>query len=87
MADESWCLTASPKQRVTPFARATLAGFEGTAVGENIAQGYRSPVSVHRGWLTSPEHHRNILDVDWEYMGVAFSRDTWTQVFGRISEL
>lgn len=76
----------SPKaERRTPTQRATKAGFKGSAVGENIAQGYRSPRAVHRGWLTSPGHHRNILDPDWERMGVANSSDYWTQVFGRVS--
>ena len=77
--------TSPNDERATPFKRANLAGFDGTAVGENIAHGYRSPRAVHRGWLRSPGHHRNILDADWEVMGVAHCRDYWTQVFGRVS--
>jgi uncharacterized protein YkwD len=77
--------TSPESDHATPTLRAEKAGFEGTAVGENIAQGYRSPRAVHRGWLHSPGHHRNILSPTWEVMGVAFSRDYWTQLFGRTS--
>jgi uncharacterized protein YkwD len=77
--------TSPNAERATPFKRASLAGFEGTAVGENIAVGYRSPRAVHRGWLTSPGHHRNIVAPDWEVMGVAHCSSYWTQVFGRVS--
>lgn len=66
----------------TPFARAEQAGFDGQAVGENIAMGYPSPQAVHRGWLHSPGHHRNILVSDWNCMGVARAGEYWTQVFG-----
>jgi uncharacterized protein YkwD len=75
--------TSPVEAHATPTLRAEKAGFEGTAVGENIAQGYRSPRAVHRGWLHSPGHHRNILSPTWELMGVAHSSDTWTQLFGR----
>jgi len=71
-------------ERRTVTARAKLSGFTGAAVGENIARGYRSPAAVHRGWLESPGHHRNILDPDWEVMGVAYSSNLWTQVFGKL---
>jgi hypothetical protein len=78
---------SSPTQgHETPFKRAKLAGFEGCAVGENIAKGYNSPRAVHKGWLKSPGHHRNIVDSEWEVMGVANVGDLWTQVFGRVSE-
>ncbi len=77
--------TSPVEEHATPTLRAEKAGFEGTAVGENIAQGYRSPRAVHRGWLHSPGHHRNIVSPTWELMGVANSSDTWTQLFGRTS--
>jgi uncharacterized protein YkwD len=79
--------TSPTTGRETPFKRADLAGFDGSAVGENIADGYRSPRDVHRGWLRSAGHHRNIVDPDWEAMGVAFQGELWAQVFGRLSEL
>lgn len=77
--------TSPTAGRSSPTDRAKLAGFGGPAVGENIAMGYRSPKAAHRGWLTSPGHHRNILDRDWEVMGVAYEADHWTQVFGRVT--
>lgn len=69
--------------RRTPFKRAKLEGFDGTMTGENIAKGYSGPQAVHRGWCTSPGHHRNILAPEWDCMGVAPDADHWTQVFGR----
>ncbi len=75
--------TSPTDGRETPTQRAGLAGFAGEAVGENIAQGYRSPQAVHRGWLHSAGHHRNILDPLWDSLGVAADGDHWTQVFGR----
>ncbi len=77
--------TSPTAENRTPFTRAKKAGFEGCAVGENIAHGYRSPAAVHKGWLKSPGHHRNIVDEDWEVMGVANASDYWTQVFGRVT--
>jgi uncharacterized protein YkwD len=75
---------ASPNpQRSSPFKRAKLAGFDGMAVGENIAVGYKGPSEVHRGWLTSPGHHRNIVHVGWDCMGVGPKGDMWTQMFGQ----
>ena len=50
--------TSPTQENRTPFARAKKAGFEGSAVGENIAHGYRSPRAVHKGWLKSPGHHQ-----------------------------
>lgn len=79
--------TSPINENRTPFVRATKAGFQGSSVGENIAQGYRSPRAVHQGWLTSPGHHRNIVEADWEVMGVANCSDYWTQVFGRVTPI
>ena len=75
--------TSPNPQRATPFKRATLAGFDGMAVGENIAVGYKGPIEVHQGWLTSPGHHRNIVHGEWDCMGVGPQGEMWTQMFGQ----
>ncbi len=79
--------TSPVEAHKTPFVRANKAGFQGSSVGENIAHGYNSPQAVHKGWLSSPGHHRNIVAADWEVMGVANCADYWTQVFGRVTPI
>ncbi len=56
-------------------------------VGENIAKGYPSPEAVMKAWMNSPGHRRNILNCDFEALGVGVIRGSngrlfWTQDFG-----
>jgi uncharacterized protein YkwD len=64
--------------------RIARAGFEWTAVGENIAQGQPNPSEVMVDWMASPGHCANILDPRFEFIGVGFhgDGDVWTQTFG-----
>lgn len=44
--------------------------------GENIAAGYRGADAVMEGWKNSPGHNSNMLDSDWEIIGISvFIRD------------
>lgn len=76
----------------TTFRR---AGYDGSGFGENIAWGsgdLGSPAAIHRAWMTSPPHRRNILGRGWTEMGVAVKRNVrfqgyagaavWTAQFG-----
>ena len=63
--------------------RARRDGYKGSPRGENIAWGYRSPQSVHNGWMTSPGHRGNILNPNVNEMGIGRAENYWTQVFGR----
>jgi uncharacterized protein YkwD len=50
--------------------------------------GYRTPAAVMAGWMDSDGHRANILNCDFEAIGVGLARDSngtayWTQVFGR----
>jgi uncharacterized protein YkwD len=38
--------------------------------GENIAAGYRTSEVAVQAWMDSPGHKRNVLDGNYEYMGV-----------------
>lgn len=53
--------------------------------GENIAYGYASPESVMDGWMHSSGHRANILNENFEYIGVGVVYEGgtlyWTQVF------
>jgi uncharacterized protein YkwD len=38
--------------------------------GENIAAGYNTPQIAVKAWMDSPGHRRNVLDGNYEYIGV-----------------
>ncbi|HYE36000.1 CAP domain-containing protein [Methylocaldum sp.] len=53
--------------------RITQAGYTWQAYGENIAEGQRTVGEVLRSWLDSPEHCSNIMEKDFDEIGVACS--------------
>lgn len=72
-----------------PFQRMEAAGYNGGALGENIAAGYSSGVEVVAGWLSSDGHCRNIMSPDFGVIGIGYARvpgsdyvNYWTQNFG-----
>ena len=68
--------------------RVNDAGFEGSPVGENIANGYSSEEAVIDDWVKSEGHCRNIMNGNATHIGVARSDKEafWTMVLGRKSE-
>ena len=56
----------------SPAQRITAAGYRYRRVGENIASGPETPREAVQGWLSSPGHCQNIMDVRFEETGVAF---------------
>jgi len=58
------------------------AGYDGSARGENIARGQRSPEQVMQSWMDSDGHRRNILSEGSNEIGVGFIDNHWVQVFG-----
>jgi uncharacterized protein YkwD len=64
--------------------RLARAGFEWSAIGENIARGQESPAEVMQGWMDSPGHCANILEPRFDFIGVGYLGDGayWTQTFG-----
>jgi uncharacterized protein YkwD len=72
----------------TPADRAEAAGYEWSAIGENIAQGQETPKKVVAGWMDSPPHRGNILNSEYTEIGVAVAKSKsgelyWVQVFGK----
>jgi uncharacterized protein YkwD len=67
-----------------PAARAQAAGYAGSGVGENIAQGYPDAESVMAGWMASDGHKDNIENCSYTVIGIAYNTTGWywTQVFG-----
>jgi uncharacterized protein YkwD len=66
-----------------PAKRVTKAGYEWSAVAENIAQGYKSVEEVVAGWQKSPGHCRNMMKATYTEIGAARSGDYWVQNFAK----
>ncbi|MCL2847224.1 MAG: SafA/ExsA family spore coat assembly protein [Firmicutes bacterium] len=70
----------------TPFQMLRSFGINFTAAAENIAHGQRTPAAVMNAWMNSPGHRANILNPNFNQMGVGIARDNrgnlfWTQMF------
>jgi uncharacterized protein YkwD len=72
----------------SPADRVRASGYRETLVGENIAHGPKSAEEVVRGWLDSPGHCENIMDVRFSEVGIAYAAGSgakpglyWVQVF------
>ena len=63
--------------------RLTDAGYPtSTAIGENIASGYTTPITVVAGWMASTGHRDNILSTNFAYVGISRVNNYWTNTFG-----
>jgi uncharacterized protein YkwD len=72
-----------------PSERATRAGYNWSAIAENIAEGAVNADAVVQGWLDSPGHCVNIMGAQYREMGLAYFTDFahkgdiyWAQTFG-----
>ncbi|MCH0541264.1 CAP domain-containing protein [Streptomyces sp. MUM 203J] len=69
----------------SPWDRAAKAGIEGLG-GENIARGQADAAAVMEAWMNSEGHRANILNCDFNTLGVgvhfADGGPWWTQNFG-----
>jgi uncharacterized protein YkwD len=76
----------------SPFDRMDDAGYRFRTAGENIALGQATPADVVASWLDSDGHCANIMNPDYEEIGVGFAVGTgkpigseqapyWTQTF------
>ena len=77
----------------TPWDRIKATGYDFSTAGENIAAGYETPEAVMAGWMSSDGHRSNILNCEFEDIGVGYyylANDTgdynyhyyWVQDFG-----
>ncbi len=70
-----------------PWDRVGAQGYSWNWVGENIAAGYPDVSSVFDGWMNSPGHKANILNANFQEMGLSHISGVgewghyWTQVF------
>lgn len=65
----------------SPFEMMKQFGFTYRMAGENIALGHRTPEQVHEAWMNSPGHRSNILNPDFDTIGVGYYEYGWTQMF------
>lgn len=67
--DGSSCFTALDEAGVDPDIKA----------GENLAKGQATPKSVMKSWMNSSGHKKNILEKDFNHIGVGAVKDggTW----------
>lgn len=73
----------------TPFDRMKKAGISYWVAGENIAAGQYSPEAVVKSWMNSAGHMENIMNPDFESLGVAVRKGGsygiyWAQEFATL---
>ncbi|MEU4094608.1 CAP domain-containing protein [Streptomyces sp. NPDC026673] len=70
----------------TMAGRVDAAGYQWSRLGENIAVGQRTAAAVMDAWMNSEGHRANILNCDFEQIGVGVNTSSngpwWTQDFG-----
>lgn len=76
------------KDGSTLGTRLRQAGYNYTYAGENIAKGYRTVDDVMAGWKKSNGHNNNILNPNYQHIGVAVAKSAsgkkyWCVDFGR----
>jgi len=67
----------------SPFDMMKAYGISYTYAGENIAMGQRTPQEVMKGWMNSPGHRANILNPNFDTIGVGYYNGYWVQEFIR----
>ncbi len=78
----------------SPWDRIRATGYDFLTAGENLAAGYPDAKSVVDAWMNSEGHRTNILNCDFEEIGVGYyylPNDSgqvvfyhyWTQVFAK----
>ena len=65
----------------TPFEMMRSLGITYRAAAENIAMGYRTAEAVVDGWMNSPGHRANILNEDFDTIGIGREGSDWVQLF------
>lgn len=64
-----------------PFEMMKQFGITFRSAGENIAMGQRTPEQVHKSWMSSSGHRANILNPNYDTIGIGFYENAWTQMF------
>ena len=62
----------------SPGERVANAGYQWTAVAENIAQGQTTEAEVFQAWMNSQGHRENMLNPAYNQIGLGLVGNTWT---------
>ncbi len=65
----------------SPFDMMKQHGIQSMAAGENIAMGQQSPEEVMQQWMNSQGHRENILNGNFDSIGIAYYDGYWVQEF------
>ncbi len=65
----------------SPFDMLRDHGISYRSAGENIAKGYPDAESLMQGWMSSPGHRQNILNPNYDKIGVGLYNKHWGQLF------
>jgi uncharacterized protein YkwD len=63
--------------------RASRLDYPWRHIGENIASGPTSVEDAMQGWISSPNHCKNMMSEDFREFAAARAGDLWVQVFGK----
>ncbi|MEM1485114.1 CAP domain-containing protein [Oscillospiraceae bacterium PP1C4] len=85
MADLNYFSHTSPTYG-SPFDMLSQFGITYRAAGENIAMGQPTPEAVMNAWMNSQGHRENILNANYDKIGVGIVKNAngqyiWTQTF------
>lgn len=67
----------------TLFDRFKLYPYDYITIGENIAAGYLTPLSVVEAWITSPIHCKNFMNSQFTNVAVSETNYYWCQLFSK----
>ncbi|MBM3257862.1 MAG: hypothetical protein FJZ05_01420 [Candidatus Nealsonbacteria bacterium] len=70
MLDKGYFAHYSPTG-VAPWHWVSLAGYNYKSAGENLAIGFYESGQVHQAWMNSPGHAKNILNPNYQEIGIA----------------
>ena len=65
----------------SPFDMMKTFGINYRTAGENIAKGQKSPQEVMNAWMNSSGHRANILNANFDSIGVGYYNGAWVQMF------
>lgn len=80
MADNNYFSHYSPTYG-SPFNMMSQFGIQYRTAGENIAKGYKTASDVMNGWMNSSGHRANILNSNFDTIGVGYYNNVWVQMF------
>jgi uncharacterized protein YkwD len=64
---------------LTPWSFIINSGYDYSIAGENLAMGFKTSEGIVEAWMDSPTHRANILNPNYEDIGVGVVRGEFTQ--------